>query len=333
MFKRILLAATAVLLLAGCGGTPKQKGAEPPVTEPKAPGQVTSITIESKALGESKKVNIYLPPGYDKSTERYPVVYLFRGHEREWVNPQEDGSRKGRTAATVADDLINGGTIGPVILVMPGLATDDNRIPGLGINFVQPELVTAEPTVGPGRFEDFMVREVIPAVDAQFRTLADRQHRGVDGFSLGGFTAVSLGLRFPDLFSSVGAFDGTMFWANATRPDGTQDSLVLNSMFRAAFGAPVNMERFRQVNPMDLVDAVPAETLQALTFHIHSGSEAAEPNASNFFRNQALVEKLKARGVANSFEPFALEGSSHNWWWADEHLTRSLVKHMQVFKR
>lgn len=287
------------------------------------------MIIHSKALGGAKTVNVYLPPGYERSTDRYPVVYLFRGHEREWVNPEEDGSRKGRTAATVADDLINGGAIGPVILVMPGLATDDNRIPGLGINFVQPEL---EPAVGPGRFEDFMVREVIPAVDAQFRTLADRRHRGVDGFSLGGFTAVSLALRFPDLFSSVGAFDGTMFWAGATRPDGSPDTLAAHEMFRAAFGAPLNLERFRQVNPLDLVETVPASTLEALSFHIHSGPESAEPGA-NFYRNQALVEKLKARGVANSCDPFALEGASHNWWWADEHLKRSLVRHMETFIR
>ena len=287
------------------------------------------IRIDSKALGGSKTVNVYLPPGYERSNDRYPVVYLFRGHEREWVNPEEDGSRKGRTAAIVADDLINAGAIGPVLLVMPGLAADDNRIPGLGINFVQPEL---EPAVGPGRFEDFMVREVVPAVDAQFRTLADRQHRGVDGFSLGGLTAVSLGLRFPDLFSSVGAFDGTMFWAGATRPDGSRDSLAEHEMFRAAFGAPVNVERFRQVNPLDLVETVPASTLEALSFHIHSGPEAAEP-AANFYRNQALLEKLKARGVTNSFEPFALEGASHNWWWADEHLKLSLVRHMAAFSR
>lgn len=295
------------------------------------PGKVVTVTIDSKALGAVKKVNVYVPGGYDKSSARYPVVYLLRGHEREWVNPKEDGSRGGRTAATIADELIAAGTVPPLILVMPGLATDDNRIPGLGINFVQPELVTAEPTVGPGRFEDYMVKEVLPAIDAQFRTIADRKHRGIDGFSLGGFSSLSLALRFPDLFSSVGAFDGTFFWANATRPDGTHDDLIENSMFRAAFGDPVNMERFRQVSPADLINTIPEEKLKSLTFHIQTGPEDREPNASNFYRGQAVIAELKARGVINSFDPFVLTDSSHNWHWADEHLKLALIKHTETF--
>ncbi|HWI63307.1 MAG TPA: alpha/beta hydrolase-fold protein, partial [Symbiobacteriaceae bacterium] len=277
MPKRYLLLGVALLLAVGCTeAKPAGQGGTAPVMES---GKVVTISIESKALGSTRKVNVYLPGGYEQSTERYPVVYLFRGHEREWVNPKEDGSRGGRTAATIADELVQSRAIPPLILVMPGLATDDNRIPGLGINFAMPELVTEEPTVGPGRFEDYMMQEVIPAVDAQFRTIADRQHRGADGFSLGGFTALSLALRFPEQFSSVGAFDGTFFYAGGIRPDGSHDSLLDISMLRPAFGDPINQDLFRRVNPADLVDQIPLEQLKRLTFHIHSGPEAQEPQA------------------------------------------------------
>lgn len=295
-------------------------------------GQVVTLSVASQALAGERQVNVYLPGGYERGRERYPVVFLFRGHEREWVNPDEDDSRGGRTAATVADELIRAGRIGPVILVMPGLASDDNSVPGLGVNFVSPGLTDA-PGVGPGRYADFLVGEVIPAVDRAYRTLADRQYRAADGFSLGGFTALSVALRYPELFASVGAFDGTFFFADRRRPDGSEDTLARVSLLHPAFGDPLDEERFRAVNPADLIQSQSAERLGSMAFHIHTAPEAMEPNAANFFRGKALIDGLKARGVANSFEPFVLEGSRHNWHWADEHLALSLPKHFEVFNR
>ena len=68
-------------------------------------------TFYSPALGISKNYNVYLPAGYDSSAERYPVVYFLRGHEREWFNPTEDGTRNGETLQTIADSLIASGQI------------------------------------------------------------------------------------------------------------------------------------------------------------------------------------------------------------------------------
>ena len=66
--------------------------------------RIELITINSSALGIFKNFNIYLPEGYEENVdERYPVVYLFRGHEREWVNRNEDAHRKRNRTARVGD--------------------------------------------------------------------------------------------------------------------------------------------------------------------------------------------------------------------------------------
>jgi S-formylglutathione hydrolase FrmB len=301
------------------------------VSTPEA-GRITSLQIDSAALGCTKTVNIYLPPGYDRASDRYPVVYLLRGHEREWINPTEDDSRQGRTAATVADELIAAGVIPPLLLVMPGLTSDDNQVPCLGINMRAPELAASHPGVGTGRFEDFFVHEVIPAVDQAFRTRADRDHRAVDGFSLGGFSAFALALRHPDRFCSVGAFDATFFFAGFRRPDGSPDTLAEHDLLAPALGRPLDPAALAAVNPADLIDALPAQVLQSLAFHIQTGPAAAEPRV-NHARGQHVLERLAARGSANSFATLELPGSSHNWFWADEHLKQTLPRHVAAFGR
>src|SRR5262249_49597998 len=140
------------------------------------------VTIESKALGVKKSFYVSLPPGYARvasTSVRYPVLYLFRGHEHEWVHRHQDKSRHGRTVIDVYRALLKEGKVGPLILVFPGISSDDNRIPGLLVNFRAPQLAAASPGVGTGRFEDYFFNELIPFVDTRFRTIADRTGRAV----------------------------------------------------------------------------------------------------------------------------------------------------------
>src|SRR5437867_1078389 len=95
------------------------------------------VTIHSKALGVNKNFYVSLPPGYHKAANaqrRYPVLYLFRGHEHEWVHRWQDKSRHGRTVIDVYRELLREGRVGAMILVFPGMSSDDNRIPGLLVN-------------------------------------------------------------------------------------------------------------------------------------------------------------------------------------------------------
>jgi S-formylglutathione hydrolase FrmB len=306
---------------------------EPNQLSDDARGRLVRLRVRSAALGSTRTVLVHLPAAYRRSRRAgFPVVYLLRGHEREWANPNEDVHRAGRTAMSIADDLTARGMIEPLILVMPPITSVDGGLHGLGINLRLPARAERARGVGPGRFENFLVDEVIPTVDRRFRTRAERAARAVDGFSLGGFAGLSVTLRHPNLFASVGAFDGTFFYADGKRPDGTPDDLPRRTMFAAALGEPLDVHYLRRYNPADLVLAAPTAQLRRLSLHLHAGPLSSEPDKSNFLRTAYLLRLLAERGVRNSFEPFVLAGSQHNWFWADEHLRRSLPCHDAVFR-
>ena len=123
-------------------------------------------------------------------------------------------SRHDQTVIDVYRELLQAGKVGPMILVFPGISSDDNRVPGLLVNFREPKLAAGAPGIGTGKFEDYFIGEVIPYVDKHFRTIATRNGRGVDGFSLGGFQAIKIAAQYPHLFRSAGSFDGTFLYAS-----------------------------------------------------------------------------------------------------------------------
>jgi hypothetical protein len=85
------------------------------------------ITLESKALGVTKRFYVALPPGYSSpqnANRRYPTLYLFRGHEHEWIHRWQDHSRQGRTVIDVYRELLHQGRVGPMI---PGLSWNKQR--------------------------------------------------------------------------------------------------------------------------------------------------------------------------------------------------------------
>ncbi|MDQ2829511.1 MAG: hypothetical protein M3Y74_10735, partial [Chloroflexota bacterium] len=123
-------------------------GAPPPGIDPR----VQRVMLWSTALGVRKSLYVALPPAYDARDGRYPVLYLLRGHEREWVNPTEDGSRRG-TAVDIYRALLASGAIGSMILVFPGLTSDDGRVHGMATDFLAPRLAPKAAGVGSGRFE------------------------------------------------------------------------------------------------------------------------------------------------------------------------------------
>jgi hypothetical protein len=292
------------------------------------------ITIESKALGVKKSFYVSLPPGYARVTNaaaRYPVLYLFRGHEHEWVHRRQDRSRHGRTVIDVYRHLLKEGKVGPMILVFPGISSDDNRVPGLLVNFRAPELAAGSPGVGTGRFEDYFFNELIPCVDLRFRTIAHRTGRAVDGFSLGGFQAIKAAASKPDLFCSAGAFDGTFLYATERgRAVRVRDRVLRNPMFAPAFGAPPDLDFITANSPANLLLRGDREALSAVQWMITSGPESAEPWQSNYFRAQHVISILSAMGIPNGI-PGVVRRARHNWAWADTHMETTLPLHWRAF--
>jgi enterochelin esterase-like enzyme len=294
-----------------------------PVYDPRA----EKVTLESAALGVTKSFYVYTPPGYGQElSRRYPVLYLLRGHEKEWINKHEDASRNGRNVIDVYEELLAAGRIGPMILVFPGISSDNNAVSGMLTNFLRPDLTQAA-GVGTGRFEDYFLRELIPYVDRRYRTVAVREGRGVDGFSLGGFMSVKIAAGHPELFHTVGAFDGTHFYADLTcrNVDTTRDTTFNNSMFDPVFNRPRDAAFAALNNGPNLVCNSAPEMMQSLHWFIQYGPITKEPLDANHLRGEHLIQKLAEKGVTNEIAS-VLDGG-HKWAVADEHMRQTLPLH------
>jgi len=160
-----------------------------------AHGVVEEFSYESAVTGTRRKANVYLPADYS-AKRKYPVLYLLHGiagNHHEWSGYVH--------AHVVLDNLIANGKALPMIVVMPnGRALPDDRPPPADRTF------TPEHVAGFARFERDLLDHLIPAIDAKYSTLADRQHRAIAGLSMGGGQALNFGLGHLDVFASVGGF-------------------------------------------------------------------------------------------------------------------------------
>jgi enterochelin esterase-like enzyme len=150
---------------------------------------------KAKAInGETRAIWVYTPPGYEKGAGRYPVLYLLHGS-----NDTAAGWTTAGNANFVLDNLLSDKKIVPMVVVMPfGHATPFGvpTLPGAKSNDVL--------------FEDYLLQDVIPAIEARYRVAAGRQNRAIAGLSMGGGQSLKIGFGHLDLFSSVASFSGAI---------------------------------------------------------------------------------------------------------------------------
>ncbi|MFC1401563.1 MULTISPECIES: alpha/beta hydrolase-fold protein [Streptacidiphilus] len=157
---------------------------------------VTSDLLRDNHLGDpfERPLHVYLPPGYDDQPDRrYPAVYViqgYTGHLGMWYNRTPFRQPFPETA----DALFAAGTP-PVIVVLVDAWTSYG-----GSQFVD--------SPGTGRYHSYLCDEVVPFVDARYRTLADRDHRAISGKSSGGFGAMITPMLRPDLFGALATHAG-----------------------------------------------------------------------------------------------------------------------------
>jgi S-formylglutathione hydrolase FrmB len=319
-----LLAALALVLFTPAVAAPAAQGA--PGSPSTYDARVAHVRHASAALGVERSFHIYVPPEASEPGRRFPAVYLFRGHFREWVNKTEDASRGGRNVVDVYEALRAEGAIGPLILVFPGVTAENADIHSAGVNMRDPG---GNASVGTGRFEDYVVDDLIPFVDANYPTIADRGARGVDGYSLGGFVSVKLALQHPGLFLTVGAVDAPYFLPKKRKPGVVatkKDAIFRDPYFDAAFGVPRSATFAGANNGLTLISTVDESVVPSLKWLIEYGP--AGPN-SNFDRGERLVRLIEAKGGENLMQG-AVPGFRHDWRNADEHMRRSLVLHSRL---
>jgi len=188
-------------------------------------GNVNSFWYFAKSTNEYRHAYIYTPPGYDKNTtQRYPVLYLQHGmgeDRRAWSN-------QGR-ANFILDNLIAEGKAKPMIIVMEdgGIAAGMGGAPRRPAGQRPPQAPAAGQAPGaapqgqaprgamgaPGGMASFwdgfgkvIVNDLIPTIDASYRTLSDREHRAIAGLSLGGTQTYGISQANLDKFSHIGIF-------------------------------------------------------------------------------------------------------------------------------
>lgn len=184
-------------------------------------GDIRERWYFSKVTQAWRRFFIYTPPGYDHHPEkRYPVLYLQHGggeDERAWVV-------QGRINH-IMDNLIASGAAKPMLVVMdqgyarrPG-DTDVRPGPPRGGPSATPDPFPPELVRMFSAFEEVVLQDLIPYVDATYRTISNRDHRAIAGFSMGGMQAFMIGLRHTDVFASIGGLSG----AGGGFGDGTID--------------------------------------------------------------------------------------------------------------
>jgi ABC-type lipoprotein export system ATPase subunit/enterochelin esterase-like enzyme len=159
-------------------------------------GSVIDTKVDSAALGQSRRLLVFLPPGYTSAEGSFATLYLL--HE------QREGPQMFQRLGVFrrAAELMNRGEIAPMVLVAPDIGNS------FGVNNSDSEVVE----LGGGvtieydgdRYEDFLADDLPSFIEETYNVSTDRADRYVGGISMGGFAALHLGLRHPNLYSKVG---------------------------------------------------------------------------------------------------------------------------------
>ncbi len=153
---------------------------------------VQAPSLRGNLIGDPvwREATVYLPPGYKSNrTKRYPVVYLLHGFAADHRAFMR-GPYQNLNVRISMDSLIDAGAVREMIVVMPNARS-----------FFDGSFYINSPVTG--TWEDFITKDLIGHIDRKYRTVRNRQGRGITGHSMGGFGALRIAMRNPDLFSAV----------------------------------------------------------------------------------------------------------------------------------
>jgi enterochelin esterase-like enzyme len=283
--RRALATALVAVTVAACGGptvVPAQSpipaastSAAPPTgTELVSPtprtvravgkGRVEKSTFHSSALGRTMQYWIYLPGGYDTSqTTRYATAYLLHGGGgfiSEWADYGVFDS---------ADRLMGSGAIPAFIIVLP---EGDQE-------YWVDHVIDKRTGANGEKWGTYTAKEVVPAIDAKYRTIPTRSARALGGISMGGHGAMQLSLNFPGIWGAIGAHSA------ALRPEGDAPTYL-------GFGAD-----FAARDPLALIRAHP-DLARQYAWWIDAGDRDPWRTQST-----AIHDQLTQLGIANSWNP------------------------------
>jgi enterochelin esterase-like enzyme len=244
-----------------------------------APTGTQYRTFHSRIIAAPASYLLYLPPGYSQdAAERYPVVYWLHGL---------NGTQRDGAACFVPhlDSAIRTGVAPAMIAVL---------VNGLGEGRYYDSFDGRRPV------ESVIVRDLIPHVDSAYRTLASREGRAVEGFSMGGFGAAHLGFKYPDRFGAVSIMAGALLDDESAA--GAPDLVATPALFEKCFG---NLDYFHAGSPWVLVRDNADRIRGRTPVRIVAGDQD-----SLLARNTRYHQLLDDLGIAHEFT--VLPGVAHD---------------------
>lgn len=296
------------------------------VTTTPGRGTLQGRAFHSSALGVRKHLMAYLPPSYFRDTERrYPVAYYLHGlsgSETDWL------SRAGLDA--IADSLTAAGHPEAIIVLPDG---DDGWYADWASGPSRSECADSLRNESAERYcverqayDTYIARDVVAFIDGEYRTRADRDHRGIGGLSMGGYGATMLALRHPDVFGASASHSGVVsmlytgahpFAAPPRYAESAADlrSLGFLSRLQVVFGTEVR--KWRDGDPARVAEALVARGGRVPALYLDCGTEDGLVD-----ENRALHWELTQLGVAHAYHEWP---GAHTWRYWTSHVDESLA--------
>lgn len=261
--------------------------AQAPAAAAKLPANVSEAKLDSKLMGRAMPYRIILPKSYNSSKQkRYPVIYLLHG-------------------------LFGSNTNWTTLTKLPSYAQEHEFI------IVNPEgengWYTDSASKPADRFESYIIKELIPAIDAKYHTVASRNGRIVAGLSMGGYGALKFGVKYPEMFSLAGSFSGALGAATYTSIPALD--AILKSIGEV-YG-PMGSETRKQNDLFALVRDASPEKVKTLPFiYLDCGTEDFL-----FQNNREFVELLREKKIPHEYRE---RPGNHEWPYWDVQVSEFL---------
>jgi S-formylglutathione hydrolase FrmB len=284
---RFLKLAACVVALLGAGSL-------------HAASRVDCSELPSKILGRPVPYCVLLPPSYDaQKTRRYPVLYYLHGlgdNEQSLINGG---------GWSIYDEQLSQKNIGEFLIVSP------NEFRSFAVNSRD----------GRVKYEDFFVREFMPAIEKKYRIKEGRGARGIMGISMGGYGALHYAFKYPQMFVSVSTHMAALRETLPRNVEGVPEGKLLGDIF----GRPIDEAYYQQNSPFTLARKAPPAQLRNLKIYFDCGSE----DSYRFdIGAEQLHKLLQARGVPHEFYIYP---GSHDMVYILQHFAASLRWHSRAF--
>lgn len=242
-----------------------------------------NLTLESKILKTEKRYAIYLPPDYETSERRYPVLYLLHGgggSQMTWVQHGE--------VRRIADQAIKEGRATPMIIVMPDAS--------------KPVRGWRNDPAGNWLFEDYFFDELIPFIDRTYRTRPGKRYRNIAGLSGGGNATFVYALHHPEAFAAACPL------SPATFPFTMEDAEeMLPERYQGLTKKQIEDYYFRYSIP-ELLKNMPENRKKAVRWYIETGDD---DHLEQVYEGNCILHILmRKNGIPHEFR---VNDGGHNW--------------------